>query len=804
MEILLKGLLLMCSTVCAAVNLVSPPNVQCDGHTRFTLISPIVVRAEWSPNGAFEDGMSLAVVNRAVPSAVKYVVSNETNWCNITVLDGGNKLVISYNKQPTSKDPTPIPFKTHQLQMRNVSSGGFWQDDGLNVTTNLGGTVYSLSGVDGATPLDACSERTDLYTCTLGVLSRDGVAVYNDGENNFFDDTNGWWRKSHYANKNGQDLYIFMYGKDFRSALQALGLLTGPIRLPPRRFFGVWWSRWQKYSQQDFEQIIDDFQESQLPLDGINLDTEWHRSSNYLDWKFVAHGEKTWYSGLFDWDTTLYPNPQKMVQWLDSRGLWPVWFDIHQADGVQCLNSKFGDFAKQLGLPGDYDKTVPLDVQSKTYMEAFFQLLNSQVNGSNYWWLDNPQDMSTVGPDFNAGFWDRIQFFLNSKAQGQRPTVMGPWGGLGTHRYPFVHSGDVITSWESLKFSPRYTSTAANVLLGYITHDIGGHRDYGGGNNPELYLRNIQYGIWTAMFRPHGARYPKGGTGDTYFERRFWEFPYAYYKWMREAIQLRAQLVPHVYSEAINAYLTSIPMIRRLYVDWPEDENVYGDNNTVSSEYMLGESILVAPIVTPMNESTNLTYHEFYLPSLSSNGQWVEWQSGRCFKPANMYTSTYNLGEMPVFVKAGSIIPLGLQPTRRYDALRTGDIDPPCLLGSASVASPKTISWNVFIGNASQGSGVLYEDDGLGTSYENNSIAETKATYEIDGLDMRLTVAPVSGDTKQTRLVRDYEWKIRNVLSPSNISIVSCTSDGSSSLWDAETLTATVLVLCTLTHNDQF
>ena len=172
------------------------------------------------------------------------------------------------------------------------------------------------------------------------------------------------------------------------------------------------------------------YEANALPLDGINLDTEWHRNQKgYLD-----GNTENWYSGVFDWDRTLYNSPMEMMDWLETRcggkrlllrhfmlkliilprrqapdnirtaveeeksffcrGLWPAWMDVHQSSGISPVNSLFPDFAKAMGLPpkyGDHNATdfVPPDVGDKTFVEAFFKLLDGQAGGRNYWWPDN-------------------------------------------------------------------------------------------------------------------------------------------------------------------------------------------------------------------------------------------------------------------------------------------------------------------------------------------------------------------------------------------------------------------------------
>ena len=121
---------------------------------------------------------------------------------------------------------------------------------------------------------------------------------------------------------------------------------------------------------------------------------------------------------------------------------------------------------------------------------------------------------------------------------------------------PFGHSGDIVTSWETLQFLPYYSATASNVLYSYIAHDIAGHRDYGHGNDPELYTRSMQYAAFSAQLRPHAAKTVGlvahgNGPADSRFDRRAWEFPYEFFEPMREVtnshpILTQSSLRPHL------------------------------------------------------------------------------------------------------------------------------------------------------------------------------------------------------------------------------------------------------------------
>jgi len=119
--------------------------------------------------------------------------------------------------------------------------------------------------------------------------------------------------------------------------------------------------------------------------------------------------------------------------------------------------------------------------------------------------------------------------------------ILHRWGGLGNQRYPIGFSGDVDASWASLAFQPFVTSAAANVNFGYWSHDIGGF--YDDIHDPELYVRWIQLGALSPIFRAHGFR-------NTDIEKKFWAFPPACFAPMRQALQPRLPLLPHIYSAA--------------------------------------------------------------------------------------------------------------------------------------------------------------------------------------------------------------------------------------------------------------
>ena len=112
-----------------------------------------------------------------------------------------------------------------------------------------------------------------------------------------------------------------------------------------------------------------------------------------------------------------------------------------------------------------------------------------------------------------------------SSGKAKRALLFHRWGGLGNHRYQIGFSGDTISVWDSLAFQPYFTATAANVGYAYWSHDIGGHMP--GAIDPELYLRWIQWGIFSPILRTHTTKNPEA-------ERRIWAYPEPYSDLMRD------------------------------------------------------------------------------------------------------------------------------------------------------------------------------------------------------------------------------------------------------------------------------
>ena len=210
--------------------------------------------------------------------------------------------------------------------------------------------------------------------------------------------------------------------------------------------------------------------------------------------------------------------------------------------------------------------------------------------GVDFWWMDWQQGQKTALPGLDPLPWINHLHWrdmaTNPERAGRRPLIFSRFGGIGAGRYCIGFSGDTHSVWESLQFQPYFTATAANVLYGYWSHDIGGHMP--GEIDPELYTRWLQFGIFSPVVRTHTTKNPKA-------ERRVWGYPDPYGKIMAEALRLRYEMVPYIYSEARAAYDTGLSLCRPLYYDWPEHDEAY----RARDQYLFGRELLVAPVLQP-------------------------------------------------------------------------------------------------------------------------------------------------------------------------------------------------------------
>ena len=578
-----------------------PQSTIISDHARFTILTPRLIRLEWSETGEFEDRGTFAFPHRYAepPLFVSYVQDD------VLTIDTG-ALTLRYRQRSG-------PFDNTNLSITFTLAGQpqTWVP-GMVDQNNLRGTLRTLDDTLGATNLDE------------GLISRAGWSLFDDSQHVLFTRDGGWIepRPEHEI----YDWYFFGYGHAYQKALQDYTTFGGRIPLIPRFVLGVWWSRYWAYSDQELRTLVDDFANNDFPLDVLVVDMDWHTTDSWTG---------------YTWNRDLFPDPEAFLSWIHEHGLHTT-LNLHPAEGVQSFEAIYPQFAKAMGVDPASGMAIPFRVSDPKYMQHYFELLHHPLEdqGVDFWWMDWQQGDQSEMRGLDPLLWINHLHFHDSTRRGQRPMLYSRWGGLGNHRYHIGFSGDTATTWAALQFQPYLTATASNVGFGWWSHDIGGHF---GVPTPELYVRWVQLGALSPCLRLHSSN-------DPLFERRPWMFGDTATNAARAAFQLRYRLVPYLYTMARRAFDTSISLCRPMYYEYPESEAAY----QARFQYFLGDQIIAAPIVHPADPEIRLATTDVWVPP----GTWIDYQTLETFIGPRWVRLTGDLFRIPMLVKAGAIIPL--------------------------------------------------------------------------------------------------------------------------------------------------
>ncbi len=646
------------------------------GPLRFTVLTPRLIRMEFNPTENFEDRASQVFWYRK-QAAVSYTKS-ETK----------DKVTIQTSHLNLTCDVERSVHSFHDLQIQLKKSGFIWHY-GQENNTNLGGTVRTLDNVNGAISLDP------------GLVSSTGWSVVDDSHSLVFRE-DGWLvpRNAHPAAK---DLYFFGYGRDFTACVQDFQKISGQVPLLPRFTLGNWWSRYWPYTQEELIALMDDFSERQVPLSVCIIDMDWH---------IVETGnESSGWTG-YTWNPKMFPEPKKFLDELNNRGLKKA-LNLHPAAGVYPHEMQYKAMAEQLNMDPLSEEPVPFQISDPDFSDAYFNILHHPLEemGVDFWWIDWQQGTKTEIEALDPLYWlNHLHFYDIARNGEKRPFIFSRYAGLGSHRYPIGFSGDTMVTWEMLQFLPYFTATAANVGYGWWSHDIGGHM--GGIEEAELYLRWVQYGVFSPILRVHS-------TNNPYHERRPWGFDAQTEAYASAAFQLRHALIPYIYTAAWQNYKNGILPIRPMYHIHPDEIDAYQYPN----EYTFGSELIACPFTTPRDPETRLSRQVIWLPE----GDWFDFTIGEYYEGGGWYAFYGGLDQIPVFAKAGAIVPLAAST------------------GTNSVDLPKSLTIHVFPGadNTYQ----FYEDDGETNDYKHGIYATREMSQIQHENKTQFLIRPISGDS---------------------------------------------------------
>jgi len=575
------------------------------GKANFTVLTPAMIRLEYSPDGTSERRPSQAFIHRDLP-VPSFDVERNDNTLTIRTAE----LTLTY-----IDDGRPFHAGNLSIEFQFDGQTHTWHP-GLEDTGNLRGTTRTLDGISGSCPLEP------------GLLSRDGWVCVDDSDRLVFDDGEPAWLTPR-DNDERTDWYFMAYGRDYSRALRDFTRVAGRIPLPPRYVFGAWWSRYWAYTADELRRLVREFAENDVPLDVLVIDMDWHLDG---------------WTG-YTWNPESFPDPNGFLDWTRQQGL-KVTLNLHPADGVASHEAAFDAMCRALGRDPAETQRIPFDCTDRDFVDVYFRILHHpfEMAGVDFWWIDWQQGEQTAITGLDPLWWlNHLHWSDMARREdrtGRRPLIFSRWGGLGNHRYQIGFSGDTFCNWPSLAFQPYFTATAGNVGFAYWSHDIGGHQP--GPVEPELYARWIQYGVFSPVLRTHTTKNPEA-------ERRIWAFPRRVFEAGRAAYHLRYALIPYIYTAARQCYDTGMPLCRPLYYHWPDLNEAYARTD----HYMFGDDLLVAPVVEPASPISGCAQREIWLPP----GTWSNWFTGEVHTGPTVVRRLVPLNEIPVFLRGGAIIP---------------------------------------------------------------------------------------------------------------------------------------------------
>ena len=680
----------------------NPAAILHEGDARFTILSNRLIRMEFDPQKRFEDHASQVFLYREqeVPSFNSW---RQDGWLHIET----DHLHLQFKEKGR--------FHWRDLHITLKQTGQTWQYSYPD-QSNLGGTIRTLDSADGPLSLPD------------GLISRSGWAVADDSQSLIFDENE--WLQPRETSPEKRDLYFFGYAQDYLAAITDYQRVSGKPALLPRWALGNWWSRYWTYSDQELLELIDTFTQLHIPLSVCIVDMDWHITK-------TGNSSSGWTG--YTWNRDLFPEPEQFIDELHQRGLKTA-LNLHPAEGVHPHEEAYSAMASALGQDPAEGKPVPFDIANRSFTEAYFKVLHHPLEdqGVDFWWMDWQQGTQSATAGLDPLFWlNHLHYFDLGRKKQKRPFIFSRWPGLGGHRYPIGFSGDTIVSWESLAFQPEMTATAANVAYGWWSHDIGGHCE--GIEDPELYTRWVQFGVFSPIFRLHS-------TNNAFIDRRPWAFGKDVLEYARSAMQLRHALLPLIYTANWLNARQGEPLILPMYYSYPNEEAAYQAPN----QYTFARQLLVAPITQAADPSTKLTRHSIWLPA----GQWFDFFTAEAYEGGQWLTLYADQSQTPVFAKAGAIVPL--------------DAEAP----ANGVKLPSRLQVKFFAG--ANGNYQLYEDDGETQSYLDGNFTITNFSQSLSGETLELKKSGVEGKPDSIQgfpKVRDYDFEIIGISQPAEIKV---------------------------------
>jgi len=434
--------------------------------------------------------------------------------------------------------------------------------------------------------------------------------------------------------------YFFINGPTMKEVLMRYTDITGKPSLPAPWTFGLWLSTsfTTDYDEETVNRFVDGMIGRGIPLSVFHFDCFWMRDFNWCD---------------FTWDSRVFPDPEGMLRRLKEKGLKIcVWINSY----VGQESSMFEE-----GVKGGYFLKRPNgDVWQWDMWQPGLAIVDFTNPAACEWYGKKLEALLDMGVDcFKTDFGERIPtdcvyydgsdpvkmhnyytYMYNKtvyevirRKKGEKDAILFARSATaGGQKFPVHWGGDCWSDYESMEESLRGGLSLTSSGFGFWSHDIGGFEST---STPDVYKRWCAFGLLSTHSRLHGS--------TSY--RVPWAYDEEAVDVVRYFAKLKARLMPYLYRNAVETSQTGVPMMRSMVLEFTDDRNCA----YLASQYMLGDSLLVAPI---FNEEG---IAEYYLPE----GRWTslidqsEKEGGRWYREKHGYLS------IPLYARAGSIVAMG-------------------------------------------------------------------------------------------------------------------------------------------------
>ena len=605
---------------------------------RISVLTERLIRLEYSKKGVFVDEKTQTIMNRDFETFRFRVEEKEDSLSIVT-----KYLRLIYDKKEFSGEGLKI-----NVSGNFGTTSSVWHYGDKN--ESLKGTVRTLDTIDGATELGE------------GVVSKKLWSFIDDSKSMLLVDDDFVIREDEEA----IDIYFFGYGLDYKEALRDFYKLSGATPLLPRYSLGNWWSRYYKYTDESYLELLERFKREDIPFNVAVLDMDWHITD--VDSKYG-----TGWTG-YTWNKEYFKEPEKFLKELHERG-YKITLNVHPADGVRAFEDSYKEFAKFMGVNIKNEDPVLFDIADKKFREGYFKYVHHKLEkqGVDFWWIDWQQGENSGKKGLDPLWLLNHLHYKDIQRDKRRGLILSRYAGVGSHRYPLGFSGDTIITWDSLNFQPYFTATASNIGYSWWSHDIGGHMN--GTRDDELFVRWVQFGVFSPIMRLHS-------TCNDFSGKEPWNYNDIANAIIKKYLRLRQRLIPYLYTMNLKTHKDGLPLILPIYYFEAENEKAYNYPN----EYYFGEDLLVCPITEKGDELSKLSRVKAYLPK----GYWVDIFTGIKYAGEREIELYRSLDDIAVFARLGSILPL--------DARKSGN----------EIDNPNELDLHVFAG--ADGSYSLAED----------------------------------------------------------------------------------------------